>query len=47
MLEEKLRKLTRRVLDAGTAEEVIALTRQLPDLPNVHRLAALLRPAGK
>ena len=47
MLEEKFRKLTRRVLDAGTAEEVIALTRQLPDLPDVRGLTGLLRAAVK
>ena len=47
VLEEKFRQLTRRVLDAGRVEEVIALSRQLPDLPDVHRLTDLLRPAGK
>jgi hypothetical protein len=35
------------VLDAGTAEEVIALTRQLPDLPDVRGLTGLLRAAVK
>ena len=47
VLEEKFRKLTRRVLDAGKAEEVIALTRQLPDLLDIHRLTKLLRPTGQ
>jgi hypothetical protein len=47
VLEEKFRKLTRRALDAGKAEEVIALTRQLPDLPDIHRLTKLLRPTAK
>jgi 2-methylcitrate dehydratase PrpD len=47
ILEEKFRKLTRRVLDEERAKEVIALTRQLPDLRDVHRLTNLLRPASK
>ena len=47
VLEEKFRQLTRRVLDAGRAEEVIALSRQLPDLPDIHSLTDLLRPTGK
>ncbi|HTN69919.1 MAG TPA: hypothetical protein VMO00_02410, partial [Methylomirabilota bacterium] len=47
VLEEKFGKLTRRVLDAGSADKVIALTRHLPDLPDIHELTDLLRPTGK
>ncbi len=47
VLEEKFRQLTRKILDAGRVEEIIALSRQLPDLPDVHRLTDLLRPAGQ
>jgi 2-methylcitrate dehydratase len=47
VLEEKFRQLTRRILGAERAEKVIALTHQLPDLPDVHELTNLLRRAGK
>jgi 2-methylcitrate dehydratase len=46
VLEEKFRQLTRRVLGAERAEKVIALTHQLPDLPDVHELTNLLQRAG-
>jgi len=47
VLEEKFRRLTRRVLGAERAEKVIVLTRHLTDLPDVHELTNLLRPAGE
>ena len=47
VLEKKFRQLTRGVLAAAKAEEVIAITRQLPDLKDVHTLTDLLRPTGK
>jgi hypothetical protein len=47
MLEEKFRQLTRGVLDTEMAEKVIALTHQLPALPDVRGLTDLLRSTGK
>jgi hypothetical protein len=46
VLEEKFRQLTRKVLSAERADKVIALTRQLPELSDVHELTNLLRPGG-
>ena len=47
VLEEKFRQLTRKVLGVERAEKVIALTRQLPELKDVHELTNLLRAAGE
>jgi 2-methylcitrate dehydratase len=47
VLEEKFRQLTRGVLDGELAEKVIALTRQLPALPDVRGLTDLLRSTGR
>ena len=44
MLEQKFRQLTRQVLGEERAEEVIALTRNLADLPDMRLLTKLLRP---
>jgi 2-methylcitrate dehydratase len=44
VLERKFRQLTRKKLGEERAEEVIALTRNLADLPDVRLLTKLLRP---
>ena len=44
VLERKFRQLTRKKLGEERAEEVIALTRNLADLPDVRLLTNLLRP---
>jgi len=47
VLEEKFRQLTGGVLNAEMATKVIALTRQLPALPDVRGLTDLLRSTCK
>src|SRR5262249_34959633 len=47
MLAETFRQLTRGVLEPEMAEKVIALTHQLPALPDVRGLTELLRSTGK
>jgi 2-methylcitrate dehydratase PrpD len=43
-LERKFRQLTRNVIGDKRAEQVIAITRNLADLPHVGELTKLLRP---